>query len=113
MTLYIGKTHRCSKVVFEKVPYYFCKGDKRKKVFVYNCPECGENFLPLDEFREHSFYMEQYKLISADTGKPYIIYKTPESYLPGKKYQHEKREIPESLQWAAKHPYQGGGFSGK
>ena len=111
--LYIGKTHRCSKVVFEKTPYYFCKGNRRKKVFLYNCPVCGEYFLPIDEFREHAFYMEDYKLVSADTGKPYIVYKTPDAYTPGKKYQHERQEIPESLQWAAKHPYQGGGFSGK
>ena len=111
--IYLGKNHRCRNVVYEKVPYLFFKNGKRKKVYLYNCPICGRNFLPLDEFREHAYYLEDNKLISTDTGKPYVPYKIPESYMPGKKYYHDKMEMPESLQWAAKHPYQGGGFSGK
>lgn len=111
--IYLGKNHVCRNVVYEKIPYLFNKGEKQKKVYLYNCPVCGRNFLPLDEFKEHAYYLEDATLISTDTGKPYVIYKIPETYMPGKKHHHDRMEIPESLQWAAKHPYQGGGFSGK
>jgi hypothetical protein len=80
---------------------------------LYNCPICRKNFLPINEFRENVYYLGDRILINSDTGKPFERYKLPETYIPGKKHSHEKMEIPESLQWAAKHPYQGGGFSGK
>ena len=79
---------------------------------VYICPECGALFIDSKRYEKLKYKLADYSFVNANTGKPYLELKTSEDYVPGFKASI-KREIPDSVIWSVKHPYQGGGCSGK
>lgn len=109
--LYVGIRHGCNKQIYENIPFYFINEEKSKKINVKKCPKCGMYFVDEEVYHQNSFYFDKYQLINSQTKKEMVKFNTATKYLhPTQKIE---TEVPNHLQWAAKHPYQGGGFSGK
>ncbi|MGN1409649.1 MAG: hypothetical protein ACI4XJ_05675 [Eubacteriales bacterium] len=111
--LYIGTTHKCSNCVFEKQFFFFCKDGKSKKIVVKKCLVCDNYFLDFKNYEHNLFYLDEYLLFRSSTGKEMIKFEQSENYLPSRKTEQEQIDIPDTVRWAATHPYQGGGCSGK
>ena len=111
LPLYVGIKHSCLKQIYENIPFYFINGNVSKKITVKKCPSCGEFFIDTETYNKNFIYFDQYKLINSQSRKKMVRFiTTTQCFHPQKKLESE---IPTHLQWAAKHPYKGGGFSGK
>ncbi len=111
--LFVGTRHKCGKVTLENIPFYFENEGRMVKVVIKKCPKCNSFFISSESRRANSYFFKKYQLLSAETGKP-----LPQSVVEGfvgsnRKKEYEKEEIPNSVQWAIKHPFQGGSCSGK
>lgn len=111
--LLVGERHGCRSVTLESVPFYFENDGKSRKITIEQCPKCRRYVVPLSVYSSNLFYFEKYKMLKSSTHKPHISSVAQGLKVSHIKREYEKTEIPESLQWAAKHPYQGGSFSGK
>ena len=109
--LYVGTKHDCKKTVYETIPFYFINNNKSQKINIKKCPFCQKYFIEEEDYNKKSFYFHKYKLINTHTGKELIKFTLEKSFY--REQQKTVQEIPSHLQWAAKHPYQGGGCSGK
>ena len=76
------------------------------------CNSCGRIILSGKYYEKNKQKLTKYSFINSRTGKPYLEIKASENYVPGFK-SNTTREIPNSVIWAMKHPFQGGGCSGK
>ena len=112
-TIFVGTRHKCGKVILESIPFYFKNEEKAKKIIIKKCPVCTAYFVATDVQRANSFYFQRYNLISTDTGKKILPSVIPGFVASNRKREYEKEEIPESVQWALAHPFQGGTCSGK
>lgn len=109
--LHVGLRHECNKQTYENIPFYFINEEKSKKINVKKCPQCGMYFIDESDYHQNSFYFDKYRLINSHTKKELVKFTATTKHLhPTQKIENE---VPAHLQWAAKHPYQGGGFSGK
>ena len=110
-SLYVGIKHSCLKQVYESIPFYFINNEKSKKITVKKCPNCNAYFIDTDVYNKNSFYFDKYRLINSQTKKEIVKFKSTTQNLRSK--IRTASEVPAHMQWAAKHPYQGGGFSSK
>ena len=109
--LYVGIRHGCNKQIYENVPFYFINEEKSKKINIKKCPRCSMYFVDEAVYHQNSFYFDKYQLINSQTKKEMVKFNAATKHL--RPTQKSATEVPAHLQWAAKHPYQGGGFSGK
>ena len=113
--LHIGtKKHICGygKNMFdEKVGAFSEKSGQIKYLKIYQCKKCGVFIVDGKTYEKNHSLFNQYVLIDTKSGKEMVKFSsTGISHRPKIKTESE---APTHLQWAAKHPYQGGGFSGK
>ena len=76
------------------------------------CTVCGRITLSSKYYEKNKHKLTKYSFINARSGKPYLQIKPSENYVSGFKTK-TTREIPDSVIWSMKHPFQGGGCSGK
>ena len=76
------------------------------------CNVCGRIVLSGKYYEKNKYKLTKYSFINSYTGKPYLEIKPSENYVRGFK-SNTSREIPNSVIWSMKHPFQGGGCSGK
>lgn len=113
--IYIGtKKHSCGygKSMFDhQLGGFREKNGKIQYLPIYQCKKCGAYIVDGKTYEKYSSLLHRCTLIDTKSGitrAPFIS--TGRPLRPQKKI---KTEAPDHLQWAAKHPYQGGGFSGK
>ena len=109
--LYIGISHSCPKQPYENILFYFINEEKIKKINVKKCTNCGKLFIDTESYNKNSFYFSKYRLINSLTQKEIVKFNSATQFFHPQ--QKSTPEIPAHLQWFAKHPYRGGGFSGK
>jgi hypothetical protein len=68
-------------------------------------------FVDEEVYHQNSFYFDKYRIINSQTQKEMVKFNAATKYL--RPTQKNEAEVPAHLQWAVKHPYQGGGFSGR
>ena len=115
--LYVGSNHRCGERIEDFVyrMAYFTIGRSGRLLPLRQCKKCGEFFILLSDAKKHAKFLQQYTLISPQTQKQiYIPYITKNMCSP-RSYPNQSKvvEATPREQWAARHPYQGGRFSGK
>ena len=107
--------HDCNDALIEK---YCTLTDHRRiknNIIYFNmlyCEKCKKFFLAEKIYNTHKSYFEQYTIYNNHKANKKIELFKP---IPITRRTETKKEIdmPSHIQWAAKHPYQGGGFSGK
>ena len=115
--LYVGSNHQCGEKI-ENFIYrlaYFKIGRSGRLLPLRQCKNCGEYFIILSDAQKYAKFLQRYTLINPKTKQQmYIPYITKNMYSP-RSYSNQGKpaEATPQEQWAAKHPYQGGGFSGK
>ena len=109
--LYVGLRHDCGKQVYETVSFYFSNGSIKKKIQVKLCHKCGKYIVETDTYKRNVLLFEAYRMINTKTNKDIIKLNGFVRSVRGED-KHALEATPQE-QWAAKHPYQGGGFSGK
>lgn len=115
--LYVGSNHQCGEKITDFVYRlaYFTAGRSGRLLPLRQCKKCGEYFIILNDAKKHAKFLQKYTLMNPQTQKRiYIPYVTKEMFSP-RAYSNQGKpvEATPQEQWAAKHPYQGGGFSGK
>lgn len=116
-TIYVGAkvTHLCEgKSVFLTECYgkFKCKSS-HLILPIKMCTNCNNIFLSSKLYEKHKHKLCKYKFINNKTGKPYVEATLSENYNSHLTEEKQAVEIPASVQWAIKHPFQGGGCSGK
>jgi hypothetical protein len=115
--LYVGSNHQCGEKITDFIYClaYFMVGNSGRLLPLRKCKKCGEYFIILNDAKKHDKFLQKYILINPQTQKQiYIPYVTKEMFSPHACSNTRKpAEATPQEQWAAKHPYQGGGFSGK
>lgn len=111
--LFVGKKHNCGKQTYESVPFYFFNEQKKKKLIVKKCPNCGLYFVDTDMYYQNTFYFDKYLLLNSNTQKPIAKFTIISERISTRKYSKSYEQIPNSVRWAIKHPFQGGDCSGK
>lgn len=111
--LYVGLIgHFCVDRESKMIPQtaIFRRKTQKAVVPVYHCQDCGRYFIGMPEYQKHCMILSDYNLYHTLTSKPF----------PGRgsaieisKEQKREKEYSDSVVWAYKHPYQGGGCSGK
>lgn len=76
------------------------------------CNECGRIAIMHKQYEKHKFSLRNYKMISCRTGQPYSECRLSENYDPRYVVCNDTK-IPDTVLWAAQHPFQGGRCSGK
>lgn len=113
--VHIGtKKHRCGygKNMFcSQIGAFTEKNGRIKYIKIYQCNKCGAYIVDAKSYEKNFALFNQYNLFDTKSGKPIIKFVATERSLRPK--QREELEAPAHIQWAVKHPYQGGGFSGK
>lgn len=113
--LYIGtKTHKCGHgqgVLKKDLGVFHERNGLVKYLKIYHCKKCGAYVMDTKTYEANFSLMKQYNLIDSKTGLKTSKFST--STISPREKKTIKNEIPDHLQWAAKHPYQGGGCSGK
>lgn len=113
--IYIGtKKHSCGygKSMFsQQLGRFHDKKGKLIYIPIYQCKTCGAYIVDGKTYEKNSSLLQQCVLINTKTGITLTKFTATERALrPQKKIT---TEVPDHLQWAIKHPYQGGGCSGK
>ncbi len=115
--LYVGNSHQCGERVENFVYHlaYFTTGRSGRLLPLRRCKKCGEFFLLLDDAKKNAKFIQKYVLVNPKTKKQICIPYIPKNMCTPFPYSNEGRaaEATPLEQWAARHPYQGGGFSGK
>lgn len=126
VVIYVGKplntTHNCEIKKEQYIPYrvYFkLKGRIQKELplTVIQCPKCKNIYLSEKTYKKHWFEFKRYYFIHTKTGKPPKQMLRVNSKPPEKNFniKIDKKELktPQYIVNGLKHPFQGGGCSGK
>ena len=113
--IHIGtKKHICgygTNMFDEKVGAFSEKNGKTRYLKFFQCKKCGVYIVDGKTYEKNRPLFDQYVLIDTKSGKEIVKFNaTGISHRPQIK---KESDVPAHIQWAAKHPYQGGGCSGK
>ena len=115
--IYVGvkEKHACNNAHQELIDSYAkfdVDGKQLLTLPIKVCNSCGRIIISGKYYEKNKHKLAKYSFVNSRTGKPYLEIKASENYVPGFK-SNATREIPNSVIWAMKHPFRGGGCSGK
>lgn len=115
------KNHPCgvSQLEIRKVRFY--KNNTQMVYQLFYCPSCKQYIFKNESEKKKQRKLNnlcEYTLINAYTGKKIKNFEEKYSFVPSEKrtaypIKAKKKEPPLSVQWAASHPFQGGGCAPK
>lgn len=112
--LYVGLVgHFCVNRETKMIPKTAIFRRKTQKAVapVYHCQECGRYFMSTPDYQKNCSIISAYNLHHTMTNKPFPGRSITAS--SEKSSSKKEQEHPDQVVWAYKHPYQGGGCSGK
>ena len=112
--LYIGLIgHPCSQLLgdYSRFPAIFRSKGRFACLSVRHCPQCDRYFIEQKDYQNNTHVLSAYSLIHTATGKPMPCSRQS----VGISYSDLdiEPEFAPSVVWSYKHPFQGGGCSGK
>ena len=113
-SLYVGKnSHQCgnSNDLYENTTFVFGQGENKVYIGVNRCKICGNYIISYNDYEKYKRNLKDYKLLSSKNNKP-ITESSGFVYYP-RWAPKTSSDLPNHVQWAAKHPYSGGGFPPK
>lgn len=116
MPLHIGLVgHFCSNKESQMIPQtaIFRRKTRSAIVPVFYCQECKRYFMGTTEYQQNCLILSDYNLHHTLTGKPFPGNTVSNSEPSSACKQDQDPKFPSFVVWSHKHPYQGGGCSGK